>query len=263
MADSAALEEAITQASSETETRIVLEAGVTFYAPASGLMVPSGARLTIESLGTGADKATVMGQGGRVLHVAHGLPSRKTEVTLSNLRLTHGRAADGLDGGAGGCVYVEHHVELQLIRSEVSDCHAESDGGGIWIADGVALRLIDSVVSDCRAMCGASYEYFGGGGIFCSASWGQDANAVTLESSHLRDCNTACHGGGVLLKHSSAFKLLAGSSIQDCSANSTWSAGSAACELPHLCPLEPCSAISILGARVLPRQLSASNALSS
>ncbi|MDP2306590.1 MAG: choice-of-anchor Q domain-containing protein [Pseudomonadota bacterium] len=136
----------------------------------------------VDILGTGAEILTVSGDDATRIFTIASVDS--IIATIRGLTLTRGRVED-LEI-FGGAIFVAHPASLNLIRTVISDSHAQGFGGAIFNDGG--LTLIETVLSGNSAG-------LGGGGIINVAGDVSLSNS-TFSDNHTTD--TQPRGGGAI-----------------------------------------------------------------
>ena len=144
-------------------------------------------------------RQTLRGSGGdSVLRISNSLPGDRT-VTLRNLVIRDGGPFGALGSGAGGGLFINGRVIVEILDSRISD-NESNRGGGIFVA-GADTRLIldDNTIVGAdgtlnldgnRALAGGAATGQGGG-IHCAGA------SLTLHDARIRANTAAGEGGGI------------------------------------------------------------------
>ena len=142
------------------------------------------------------------------------------ELTLENLTLKKGKAADGTQDAdkCGGGILVKAACKAKLKNCTVKKCQAEENGGAIY-SEG-ELTLEDSIIGGASASDGNKAKQ--GGGIFLT---GSDA-ACTMTGGKIsynearRTDSERPDGGGIYIEQSASFTMKSGEISNNKSENS-------------------------------------------
>lgn len=144
-------------------------------------------------------RRTLGGSGGdSVMRISNSLPGDRT-VTLRNLIIRDGGPFGALGSAAGGGLFINGRVIVEILDSRISD-NESYRGGGIYVAgDETRLILDDNTIVGAdgaldldgnRAIAGGT-AIGRGGGIHCAGA------SLTLHDARVRANTTAAEGGGI------------------------------------------------------------------
>ena len=142
--------------------------------------------------GPGANRVTISGNdASRVFHVLGGADdATKINVSISDLKVTHGSAAEG----AG--INHEGFANLTMAGMNISNNQASASGGGIFsLGDGAKLGLSNSIITENRVI-GDGVDFSNGGGIGLHYGATAQIDSTTITGNRVVGSPNGLNGSG-------------------------------------------------------------------